>query len=102
MKLYKQFIVSPHAHLRLSQFDPDDTARFNKGDYRAKVIVTKYLIHQTSDTMDIFIADLHKDAARIREKLLGDFKSVSQVSEIRVNTERPRIAIRANHFCLAG
>jgi PPK2 family polyphosphate:nucleotide phosphotransferase len=32
MKLYKQFKVSPHAHLRLSQFDPDDTAGFNKGD----------------------------------------------------------------------
>src|ERR1700722_9320565 len=32
MKLYKQFIVSPHAHLRLSQFEPDDTAGFNKGD----------------------------------------------------------------------
>ena len=32
MKLYKQFVVTPHAHLRLTQFDPDDTAGFNKGD----------------------------------------------------------------------
>ncbi len=32
MKLYKQFVVTPHAHLRLSQFDADDTAGFNKGD----------------------------------------------------------------------
>ncbi len=32
MKFYKQFVVTAHPNLRLSKFDPADTAGFHKGD----------------------------------------------------------------------
>jgi PPK2 family polyphosphate:nucleotide phosphotransferase len=32
MKLGKRFMVKPHTRLRLGEFDPDDTAGFEKGD----------------------------------------------------------------------
>jgi PPK2 family polyphosphate:nucleotide phosphotransferase len=32
MKLGKRFMVKPHARLKLGEFDPDDTAGFEKGD----------------------------------------------------------------------
>lgn len=31
VKLGKRFVVAPHTHVRLKDFDPDDTAGFNKG-----------------------------------------------------------------------
>src|SRR6266446_7046389 len=32
MKFGKRFMVKPHARYKLSEFDPDDTAGFEKGD----------------------------------------------------------------------
>ena len=43
------------------------TRRRREGDLTHKILCSKHLIHHSSDTMNVFIADLHKDRSRIGE-----------------------------------
>jgi hypothetical protein len=52
--------------------------------------------------MQILIADLHEDAAGIGEEFAGHRQAVAQVGEVRVDAERPGVAVRLDHFRFAG
>ena len=52
--------------------------------------------------VEIFIADLDKDAAAGCEQFAAKQKSIAQIREITVQAELPRIAIRLHHLRLAG
>ena len=51
--------------------------------------------------MQIFIADLHEDAAAVGEKFPRHRQPVAQIGEIGMNAERPGVAISLNHLRLA-
>ena len=53
---------------------------------------TKFSLSNTSSMidphpMDILIIDLHKDAAAIRQQLFSNMQTVTQVSEVGMDTE---------------
>ena len=52
--------------------------------------------------MDIFITNLHEDTPAISQQFLGDNQTVTQISEVGVDTERPGVAVGFNLLRFAG
>ncbi len=46
--------------------------------------------------MDVFVTDLHKDTARIRQEISRQLKSVAEVTQVGMDAELPSIAERAD------
>src|SRR5579864_8132391 len=63
-------------------------------DLSAEVLIPKHLIHNSPNTMDIFIADLDKNGAGIGEQIPCDRETVSEIGEIAVDPVAPRVAKR--------
>ena len=67
-----------------------------------EVLRLEYFIHHAPHAVQIFIADLHKDAACIREEFVGHGEPVAQVGEVGVDAEGPGVAVGFDHLRLAG
>ena len=52
--------------------------------------------------MNILITNLHKDAAAVCQQLFGDNQPVTEVGEVGVNTEGPRIAVGFDLLSFTG
>lgn len=74
------------------------TACLLEDDFSYPVFVAKQFIHQRSDAVHIFIADLDKDrtaVAAIRavgEKVAGDGQPVAQIGQVGVDAVAPSVA----------
>ena len=65
---------------------------FLKVIIETEVVLSEHLVHQRSNPMDIFIADLHEDRARLGEQVARDGKAVAQVGQVAVNAVAPSVA----------
>ena len=52
--------------------------------------------------MQVLIADLHEDAARVGQEIVSHLQAVAQVSKVGVDAERPGVAVGLDHLWLAG
>jgi hypothetical protein len=73
-----------------------------KKDLTYAVFLPKYFIHHGSDTMHIFIPDLHEDGAGVSEKIAGNRETVTQIGEIAMDTVAPGVAEGFDLFRLSG
>jgi len=52
--------------------------------------------------MNVLVADLHEDAARVGEQLAAEDEPVTQVRQVRVDAEGPGVPVGLDHLRLAG
>lgn len=62
----------------------------------------KYFLHQISDPMHIFIADLDKAGPGFVKEVASKEESVAEIGKVGVDTEFPGVAEGADHFGLLG
>jgi hypothetical protein len=55
-------------------------------------LLSKYFIPNRSQAVNVFVADLDEDGPGVSEEIPGDGKSVSEVSEVAVDSVAPKRA----------
>ena len=68
---------------------------------RDEVLLAEDLVHQRSDAMDVLVADLDEDRARLGEQVARDRQPVAQVGEVAVDAVAPGVAERLDLLGLA-
>ena len=58
-----------------------------------EILRAEHLVHDLADMVQILVGDLHKNATGGSEQLAADQQPVSQVGEVRVQAEFPRVAV---------
>ena len=72
------------------------------GDFRDEVYFAEHFIHQITKPVNVFITNLHKDGAGIRQQIPRDGEPVPQVGEIAVDAVAPGVAEGFDLLRLAG
>ena len=65
-------------------------------------VLAEHLIHQCPNAMNILVADLHEDRARIGQEVSRDGQTVTQVGQVGVDAVAPGIAECLHLLRLAG
>ena len=77
------------------------TSRCTKRNLRYRVSRTEEFIHERPNTMDILIANLHKDGTTFRQQIARHRQSIAQIRQIRVNPVPPSVPERLHLLGLA-
>src|SRR5690606_18061481 len=65
-----------------------------------EVLVAEDLVKYTSNSVDVLVADLHKDRASLRQEISGHGESIAEVREVGTNSTLPGVAEGLHHLGL--
>jgi len=74
---------------------------FLERDNHDAVFASKHFIHHAPHSMQVFIRDLHEDAAGVGEQFAAKGGPVTQVAQVTMHAQRPGVAVGLDRFRLA-